>query len=319
MRRNPGVVGSSLLLIALTLVLATLMGAMIPMLNGGGLPSMQAKADVDPTAAIARTVVAPSSTPAVVAEAVGRSDGTIGSVMMSTPAAVPPIASEGVVHVAKVTSATQVPPPAPTEESLTVVLEERAAAAASPVAPASAADPAAMPKPRATHIAVASTPMAPPTPTAVPQRTATVAARPELTQHSQPAPSAKPNPSPTVEAAAVAAIVPDAPELLAPPAESRLAGLVQFAWQPSVVPGNGLAYEIVVWAPDQDPNQARGIAPPTLGTALQVNLDRLFESGRFREGSLYWTVLVVQQEPYTRLTLPADSPQRYLVYTEPGS
>ena len=76
-----------------------------------------------------------------------------------------------------------------------------------------------------------------------------------------------------------------------------------------------MAYEIVVWSPEQDPNQAWGIAPPTLGMALEINLDELFESGRFREGSLYWTVLVVQQEPYIRLTLPTGSPRRYLVYT----
>ena len=59
-----------------------------------------------------------------------------------------------------------------------------------------------------------------------------------------------------------------------------------------------------------------GIAP-TPGKALEINLDRLFESGQFSEGSLYWTVLVVQKQPYTRLTLPSVSPQRYLVYTVP--
>jgi hypothetical protein len=74
----------------------------------------------------------------------------------------------------------------------------------------------------------------------------------------------------------------------------------------------------VVWSPEQDPNQAWGIAPPTPGWALEINLDELFESGRFRDGSLYWTVLVVQRDPYTRLTLPAAGGRRYLVYTAPG-
>ena len=80
--------------------------------------------------------------------------------------------------------------------------------------------------------------------------------------------------------------------------------MADFAWKPTTPLFNGIAYEVVVWAPEQDPNQAWGIAPPTQGTSLEVNLDNLFESGRFREGSLYWTVLLVQRDPYVRLTLP---------------
>lgn len=81
---------------------------------------------------------------------------------------------------------------------------------------------------------------------------------------------------------------------------------------------DGAAYEVVIWARDEDPNQARGIAPPTLTQSLNLDVDVLFESGQFIDGTLFWTVLVVQTEPYLRLTQPADSPQRLLIYS-PGS
>ncbi len=48
--------------------------------------------------------------------------------------------------------------------------------------------------------------------------------------------------------------------------------------------------------------------------SLRLNLDELFQSGRFPTGNLYWTVLVVDQNPYRRLTQPGDSERRYLVY-----
>jgi hypothetical protein len=52
--------------------------------------------------------------------------------------------------------------------------------------------------------------------------------------------------------------------------------------------------------------------------SLALNLDELFRSGRFPTGNLFWTVLVVEQNPYRRLTQPADSEQRYLVYASDG-
>jgi hypothetical protein len=75
---------------------------------------------------------------------------------------------------------------------------------------------------------------------------------------------------------------------------------------------------MVVWSSEQDPSQAWGVAPPRITTSLTLNLDELFRSGRFREGALYWTVLVVQQNPYRRLTLPAESQRGYLVLATDG-
>lgn len=108
------------------------------------------------------------------------------------------------------------------------------------------------------------------------------------------------------------------PELIIPPVEGRLAGVVQFVWQPTSALPDGAFYEVVVWSPEQDPGQAWGVAPPVRNQSLWINLDDLFRSGRFREGNLYWTVLVVTQEPYRRLTRPIDGEQRYLVYATGG-
>lgn len=108
------------------------------------------------------------------------------------------------------------------------------------------------------------------------------------------------------------------PALLSPGLEARLRGVVQFDWHPSSVLPVGAYYEMVVWSPEQDPNQAWGVAPPRITTSLALNLDELFQSGRFREGSLYWTVLLVEQNPYRRLTQPTDSERRYLVLATGG-
>jgi hypothetical protein len=125
------------------------------------------------------------------------------------------------------------------------------------------------------------------------------------------------SPTPSVAANAwPSSITP--PALLRPGLEARLKGVVQFDWFPtSPLPVNAY-FEVVVWSPEQDPNHARGVAPPRTSYSLTLNLDELFQSGRFRDGNLYWTVLVVEQNPYRRLTQPADSERRYLVLATGG-
>jgi len=108
------------------------------------------------------------------------------------------------------------------------------------------------------------------------------------------------------------------PALLQPALNARLRGTAQFEWSPTGALPRGAFYEVVVWSPEQDPNQAWGVAPPRITQSLKLNLDELFRSGRFREGSLYWTVLVVEQDPYQRLTQPAESERRYLVLATDG-
>lgn len=169
-------------------------------------------------------------------------------------------------------------------------------AASSAVTPAASASPSPAPQPTAALPATAA-------PTPAPSRAAPRAA------------TATPAPPPAVERPASAT----PPALLNPALDARLRGLVQFDWAATGDLPKGALYEVVVWSPEQDPNQAWGVAPPRSGHELTINLDELFHSGRFPTGNLYWTVLVVGQDPYERLTQPADSQRRYLVYSSEGA
>ena len=284
----------------------------------GDLPRSQGDARFSATPTHLQPLAIRTETPAVVAEAAGKSDGTLGQSSKSTP--LHPVVTRSV-------SAT------PTDTSPVLAQRPNAVARSvdsiAPVAGQRAATPSLTPS------VVQSTPTASLTAAAVVQRSATpfptstlsptatttsvsaamAVSRPKPTQSPRRLPSPKPQPTPTAESQPVEAPVAVAPELIGPPSDSKVSGVAVFEWRPAVPLENGQAYEVVVWSPEQDPNQAWGIAPPTLGWTLEINLDELLESGRFREGSLYWTVLVVQPEPYIRLTLPAGSERRYLVYT----
>jgi hypothetical protein len=158
--------------------------------------------------------------------------------------------------------------------------------------------------------AASATPASPSSPAALAMRLPTGAI---------PAPvrrSATAAPTPTPTGMLVVAV----PEPASPPAlrypslDDRQRGEVQFEWLPAGALPRHAAYEVVVWSPEQDANQAWGAAPPTTMPSLRLNLDELFQSGRFPTGNLYWTVLVVDQNPYRRLTQPGESERRYLVY-----
>jgi len=97
------------------------------------------------------------------------------------------------------------------------------------------------------------------------------------------------------------------PALLGPPDNDALHGRVTFTWQPAGALPPGAGYEVVWWPKGADPAGATGFAPPTSDTSLSVNIDPLGAR------TVMWTVLVVNAEPYARLTLPGSSPQRTLV------
>lgn len=108
------------------------------------------------------------------------------------------------------------------------------------------------------------------------------------------------------------------PNLLLPDANASGRGIVLFAWSPAAALPSGAAYEVVWWFPGQDPATATGMAAPTAETSLQVNLDALYESGAFAAPQFFWTVLVVQPDPYVRLTAPSLSPAHQFVYDTGG-
>jgi len=115
---------------------------------------------------------------------------------------------------------------------------------------------------------------------------------------------------------AIAAVSP--PSLLEPVNGAVGRGVIVFRWQPTGPLPNGAGYEVVWWNPDEPPAAARGLAPPTQENSLQLNIDVLFVSNQMPGGRLFWSVLVVTQQPYRRLTRPENSPQHGFVYQFEG-
>jgi hypothetical protein len=121
-------------------------------------------------------------------------------------------------------------------------------------------------------------------------------------------------PNPTLATAGL-----KAPSLGMPaPGEAR-SGTVTFTWQPGGALPPGTAYEVVSWNTGEDPGAARGMAAVTTETQLTANLDALYNLGQVSGGTIYWTVLIVQTEPYTRLTQPSPGNAQPLIYQPPAA
>jgi hypothetical protein len=99
-----------------------------------------------------------------------------------------------------------------------------------------------------------------------------------------------------------------------PPDNDTRDGQITFVWQPTGPLPSGAGYEVVWWNPGEDPANARGIAPPTTENTLAANLDVIYYgTGQVTGKSINWTVLVVQNTPYLRLTQPGAGPARILL------
>ena len=147
-----------------------------------------------------------------------------------------------------------------------------------------------------------------PTATDTPAPTSTRrAVRPTATRVTPQPP--RPSPSP---------VIPSAPSLLEPRPNEPRSGAVIFRWQPAGPLPAGAAYEVVGWNAGEDPASARGIAAPTQDTALTADLDALYNSGLFKGTDFYWSVIIVQTQPYVRLTQPAESGPQLLIYVSPS-
>ena len=129
--------------------------------------------------------------------------------------------------------------------------------------------------------------------------------------------TARPPTRPAATAIAPAVFV-SAPALREPARGQSVAGVVTFRWFPTGPLPPGASYEVVWWNSDEPAASARGIAAPTSGYALQADLDYLVRSGQLRGSRLLWTVLVVQTNPYVRLTTPGRSELGELLYSSPG-
>ena len=87
-----------------------------------------------------------------------------------------------------------------------------------------------------------------------------------------------------------------------------------FSWQSASPLPSGAAYEVVVWNPGEDPASARGVAATTTDTSLTADLSALYGAGLLKQGETFWTVLIVQTDPYVRLSQPAAARSRTLLY-----
>jgi Flp pilus assembly CpaE family ATPase len=158
-------------------------------------------------------------------------------------------------------------------------------------------------------------------PTATPQPTATPTPEPSATP--VPAPTSTrvaPTRRPTRAAAAPNTTVGQlgVPSLREPGTGETRGGNVTFSWQPAGSLPAGTAYEVVVWYPSEAPAVARGIAPPTTESSQMVDLNGLSRAGQLQGGNLFWTVLVVQTDPYQRLTQPSAEAARLLNFQAPS-
>ncbi len=104
------------------------------------------------------------------------------------------------------------------------------------------------------------------------------------------------------------------PALVSPSDGASARGVIRFEWLPTGPLPAGAGYEVVWWNPEEPPEAARGLAPPTQANLLELNIDSLFSSGQVPGGRLFWTVLIVRSAPYARLTQPAQSPQHRFIY-----
>ena len=104
------------------------------------------------------------------------------------------------------------------------------------------------------------------------------------------------------------------PVPIVPEQDQTVSGLVTFRWQGAGPLPPGAAYEVVVWNEDEPPDAARGVAAPTLGESLVVDLDAPAISDNFNSPALFWTVLVVRTDPYVRLITPGASRAAKMYY-----
>jgi len=163
----------------------------------------------------------------------------------------------------------------------------------------------------------APTRTATPTWTVAPANTATATRSVAPARTAAPRATARPPTRPAATAIAPAVFV-SAPALREPARGQSVAGVVTFRWFPTGPLPPGASYEVVWWNSDEPAASARGIAAPTSGYALQADLDYLVRSGQLRGSRLLWTVLVVQTNPYVRLTTPGRSELGELLYSSPG-
>ena len=185
----------------------------------------------------------------------------------------------------------------------------QASPTSNPAAPAAAAQPSATPSPTSPAPTATATPAAAqPTPTdpstatptrgiatAVPTRTPTP--QPTVATPVAPASNAPAQPPPAPAAAAPALA------LAGPSNGARLRGTQTFSWTSSVALEPSQALEVVIYRQGQDPLSGAGLADPTTGNSVRVDLDAIDRTANhpLDPGPWLWAVNLVQRNPYQAL------------------
>ena len=183
----------------------------------------------------------------------------------------------------------------------------QASPTSNPAAPAVAAQPSATPSPTSpaptsTPAAVQPAPADPSTATptrgiatAVPTRTPIPQPTATPTAQARNAPAQQQPPAPAAAAPAAT--------LVGPPNGARLRGAQTFSWTSSGALEPNQALEVVIYRQGQDPLSGAGLADPTGGASVRVDLDAIDRSANhpLEPGPWLWAVNLVQRNPYQAL------------------
>lgn len=135
-----------------------------------------------------------------------------------------------------------------------------------------------------------------PSPTTQPTETPSPTAKPTDT----PSPKPTRTPTPTRKPFTPTPTPPSAPNLIGPSDRADASGKVTFAWSWVGKLGQNQGFELLIWRGNNGHN---GAAPPVRGTNLELDM-----SG-YAEGSYFWSVVLVQLQPYQRIPFTEASPR----------
>jgi hypothetical protein len=96
------------------------------------------------------------------------------------------------------------------------------------------------------------------------------------------------------------------PALLSPEPEAQLQGEIHFQWHRDGEPlPEGLAFDLLIWSEAEHQEHqgagALGVVETDPSLERDVDLDYVQTIMDHGEGTYYWTVILVQEEPYNRV------------------
>lgn len=154
-------------------------------------------------------------------------------------------------------------------------------------------------------------PTATPTPSHTPTPTYTATVTPTSTPTATPTisptstPTRTPSPTPTSTPSPVLSVA----TLEQPPEGATVSGVVQFVWRwPGPELGPNQAFEVRLWREGQVEHY--GAAEPVRATSITVDLASAYAVQQGGSGRYFWTVAVVEVNPYRRIG--AEAPARTL-------